>query len=507
MSPKTLLTFSGMLTAGALFIILPSQALPAKASHSNLGPRNSGLLKPALQARLDLTSSAPPAVSVAKAEGVGDSVQNTSEKAAVNSLLDEAMKKFSQGFPDDAEALFQKVLIVDAHNSDALFDLGAIAESKVDLEKAEHFYELALKESPNDSDIQSALSAIKEKKQQSKGVAFSEKVNERANIIYQADGESQTIERPVTDPPNPTYSPKVAVNGLIETSPRGEGSDAPRIIRAAFVPHLTDSTENWLKRAHPDLASTLSNNNDDGLFELVDPGQKQNGKVCGFPARRIPLEDLSDALQAGHCKVLVSKQPAWQEIESHGVIGRNSPPTDFTEEAEIVRDFVKAGGYLILDGYDLANVSRLFPGTIESLQGLSCDKIVDAHLEVPDPILAESLVTNALWHVPNSLPLMKVIDPKAVRVLCSSNKLAKQLPSSGGALAAVFPWGRGYVLCLTGTLNNNSGYIAEQNYTENLFFNNLLDPAPKIHVALRQAIAANFIEAGLTKRRIPELQI
>ena len=78
-------------------------------------------------------------------------------------LLRQAMQSYSQGKTADAERLYQQVLAIDFRNSDANYNLGAIAETKGDLNAAKHYYTAALKASPGDYDISDALKAVQQK--------------------------------------------------------------------------------------------------------------------------------------------------------------------------------------------------------------------------------------------------------------------------------------------------------------------------------------------------------
>ncbi|HMO19720.1 MAG TPA: hypothetical protein PKC98_01990, partial [Candidatus Melainabacteria bacterium] len=84
-------------------------------------------------------------------------------------------------------------------------------------------------------------------------------------------------------------------------------------------------------------------------------------------------------------------------------------------------------------------------------------------------------------------------DRSRVRVLIESRRLKEEDPDRAGVLAAVFGFGRGYVLHMAGHFDNNSGVPVRHR---------LPDPAPIIEIGLRQALAANFVVAGLTGERI-----
>lgn len=81
----------------------------------------------------------------------------------VKGLLRQAMQNYSAGKTTEAERLYQQVLGLDFRNVDANYNLGAIAETKNDLNAAKRYYTAAIKGSPGDQDIQDALTAVQQK--------------------------------------------------------------------------------------------------------------------------------------------------------------------------------------------------------------------------------------------------------------------------------------------------------------------------------------------------------
>ncbi len=284
------------------------------------------------------------------------------------------------------------------------------------------------------------------------------------------------------------------VPGLVETPPiKGRAS----AFNWLLMPSAGQGTfEDWLQEAHPDLYLFASDPN--ALLEMVGEHERlgPEGHLCGINCRRITLK--ATALEADTTRKLLSGRPPKVLVyEVNCSCSLNNP--------QAVKQFVERGGYLIVTGRDMRGVQEAFPGRIVSANGsLSRDTLVDAELIRPDQVLGTNLVTNARWFVPSGFPPIKVVNPQAVRVLCTSKQLAADIPDSHGVLAAVFPYGRGYVLCLVGTLNNSTGNtVSFAGVSKPHLHNELPDPAPKIHISLRQGIGANFIEAGLTRKRIP----
>lgn len=84
----------------------------------------------------------------------------------VKNLLRDALQKHNQGDMNGAKQLFKRVLTIDPRNSDANFNLGAMAEDAGDLQAAQGYYKAASLASPNDADIREALAAVNDKMQQ-----------------------------------------------------------------------------------------------------------------------------------------------------------------------------------------------------------------------------------------------------------------------------------------------------------------------------------------------------
>ncbi len=81
----------------------------------------------------------------------------------IKGILRQAMSDYSAGKTADAEKAFLKVLAIDFRNVDANYNLGAIAESKGDLNAAQRYYSAALKGDPSDLELRDALSAVQSK--------------------------------------------------------------------------------------------------------------------------------------------------------------------------------------------------------------------------------------------------------------------------------------------------------------------------------------------------------
>jgi len=235
----------------------------------------------------------------------------------------------------------------------------------------------------------------------------------------------------------------------------------------------------WLEKAHPGLL--LRVNNSPGSVLEVKGRWDDSGRTLralGIPYERIGSGELRD-YRFENVKVLV--------INCAGTVPK--------ESYQRIRDFVARGGYLLATDWALDNlVEKAFPGYIEYDRKKNEEAIYDAYVVNPDPVLFANAVTNAHWKMDEASHLLRVLKPGSVRVLARSRKLEHEDPGGQGVLAVVFPFGRGYVMHMTGHFDNN-GFFK--------FTNSLPDPAPIIGISLRQALASNFVVAGVTGTRIP----
>jgi tetratricopeptide (TPR) repeat protein len=81
----------------------------------------------------------------------------------VKDLLRQAISQYGSGNAAEAEKSFNLVLKMDRENADAHFSLGAIAESRGDLEGAAGHYRISQRANPADADVQKAVVAVENK--------------------------------------------------------------------------------------------------------------------------------------------------------------------------------------------------------------------------------------------------------------------------------------------------------------------------------------------------------
>mgnify|MGYP003858338873 CR=1 FL=1 len=241
----------------------------------------------------------------------------------------------------------------------------------------------------------------------------------------------------------------------------------------------------WLENAHPQFALSASSNPNNSVVVLK--GQWDNS------AKTL------DKFQIPHVKMGGGKIEGFPLNETKVVIvdcAGNLPRSSHQK----LREFVQRGGYLLSTDWALDNftgpilVDRSQHEIIKWNKATNRRDVVDATVYDTDPVLFKNTVTNAYWKLDQDSHLIRVLNRDAVRILATSTQLAADDPDRAGILAVVYPYGRGYVMHMTGHFDNNAK-IAIGNF--------LPDPAPVIKISLRQALAANFVVAGLTQTPIP----
>ena len=235
----------------------------------------------------------------------------------------------------------------------------------------------------------------------------------------------------------------------------------------------------WLAKAHPQfLTGGVSESSP--VVEVAGQWDKADKTLAKLeiPYRHIKAREISSEL-LGSCKVLI--------INCAGDLKR--------DKLQSIRDFVSQGGYLLTTDWALDHMlTQTFPGYVSWNKGINSKDIYDAEYLAPDPILANNTVSSAFWKLDQASHTVRILKPGSVKVLVASRQLASEDPDHAGALALIFPFGRGYVLHMVGHFDNNAK-IAIGNF--------LPDPVPSLGISLRQAIATNFIVAGLEGKRRP----
>jgi tetratricopeptide (TPR) repeat protein len=108
----------------------------------------------------------------------------------VKRLLRDALQKHNAGDRNGAKHIFRQVLSIDPRNSDANFNLGAMAEDDGDLSTAANYYKAASLANPNDADVKDALAAVQGKirqEQEQRAAAMQvEKKNQLRSVAQDA---------------------------------------------------------------------------------------------------------------------------------------------------------------------------------------------------------------------------------------------------------------------------------------------------------------------------------
>jgi len=152
-----------------------------------LGDQKSSLLLPPIAPQLERPEAEPAPDDRAIADFGGDDAQAPARVEPVSrsangakELLRQAVQKYSEGNTVEAEKLFRKVLAADPNNGDANYNLGAIAESKGDLDGALGYYKKARTANPSDTEIQQAVAALERQIQDRRDTAARAQAGQRA---------------------------------------------------------------------------------------------------------------------------------------------------------------------------------------------------------------------------------------------------------------------------------------------------------------------------------------
>ncbi len=236
----------------------------------------------------------------------------------------------------------------------------------------------------------------------------------------------------------------------------------------------------WIEKNHPELQGSLQAQREQ-IIEVKGKWDDSGHvlKAFGLGCSKVPPEQLNK-YDLSKSKILIVDCAG--NVPQEGLLAINK--------------FVRGGGYLLTTDWALEGcLQKAVPGFIEwNGDNTSETRVVDAYIKTEDPVLTQGTVPRAHWKLDKKCQLMRIIKPDRVEVLAASVQLKSDDSQGLGNLAATFRFGKGRVLHLVGHFDYNSGRA----------FNNLLpDPAPKIGISLRQAIAANFIAEALGQSASP----
>ncbi|PWU00485.1 MAG: hypothetical protein C5B53_03935, partial [Candidatus Melainabacteria bacterium] len=138
-----------------------------QAIQAALSSGKTNMLMPPMAAELDRGGGVTSQTALGQESGKEETSEEANSSAQadepVKALLHEALGQYSAGQYPQAEATFKKVLARDKNNTDAYFNLGAMAESRGDLNSALAYYQAALKIDPGDNDLRKAVDGIQSK--------------------------------------------------------------------------------------------------------------------------------------------------------------------------------------------------------------------------------------------------------------------------------------------------------------------------------------------------------
>lgn len=256
---------------------------------------------------------------------------------------------------------------------------------------------------------------------------------------------------------------------------QGEGLlDTPPIIGGAVGKSAPPSVyRGWLEKAHPQFSLSTSEMAEDRLVVVYGKYDDTGRTLSSFGLRHKTIQPLDlNTYDLSKAQVLVVDCPGGLTLQG----------------MQKVRDFVARGGYLFTTDWLLDRLdAQIFPGYINWNGAQNTQKMYDAEVVGNDPELFKHAVTHAHWKIDIHCHVIRVLNKQAVKVLAVSRMLALDDPDRLGVLAVVFPFERGYVMHMIAHFDRSQkgGYY-------------LPDPAPQIGISLRQAIATNFIVAGLS---------
>lgn len=237
--------------------------------------------------------------------------------------------------------------------------------------------------------------------------------------------------------------------------------------------------QGWLSDTHPKFALSASTMADTDLLIVTDK----------YDQTERTLSDLGL-----HFTMVDKKDFAKYDITNTKVLVIDCGPKNLSGASNLkIREWVIKGGYLFTTDWMLDRLNQnYFPGMIAWSGASNKKTMYAATINGEHPFLFKNAVTNANWKMDTHCHLIKVLDANKVHVLAKSEDLAKDDPDRQGVLAVYFQYGRGYVMHMTAHFDRS------QSSNKNL----LLDSAPLIGISLRQAIAINYVVAGLSGTKL-----
>lgn len=289
--------------------------------------------------------------------------------------------------------------------------------------------------------------------------------------------EPVTDDHPVTAEPSRQANKMAPLQGGAKYDGPIETSGTLLTGRAGKAP--TRTYKAWLEDAHPQFVLSANTISADRLVVITDRYDQAERTLesLGLPCKTMDKREL-DSYDLSQAQVLVI----------------DCGPKNLSYQAGMkIREFVCNGGYLITTDWMLDRLDqKIFPGYIAWNGAMNSQKLYDAVIVGKHPVLFRHAVTRANWKMDIHCHLIRVINKELVKVLAVSPTLAKDDPDGQGVLAVVFPFEKGYVMHMTAHFDRNQSSSGDL----------IDDPAPVIGIGLRQAIAINFVVAGLSGTKL-----
>lgn len=293
----------------------------------------------------------------------------------------------------------------------------------------------------------------------------------------------KALPNPTEAMPNssePASNPATTVRIPLQGRAQFEGPiETPRMAlpgRASMAPPKT--YRGWLEQTHPGFSLQTSAMESERLVVISDK----------YDQAERTLESLGLPY-----KIMNKKAFDSYDLSNAQVVIIDCGPNNLSWNGGIkIRDFVIKGGYLLTTDWMIDRLNQhVFPGFIAWSGATNRQKMYEASLVGKHPALFRHAVTNGAWKMDIHCHLIRVFNKEKVQVLAVSDALKQEDPDGLGALAVVFPFGRGYVMHMMAHFDRGQvkGY-------------ELPDASPAIGISLRQALAINYVVAGLSGTKL-----
>jgi hypothetical protein len=293
----------------------------------------------------------------------------------------------------------------------------------------------------------------------------------------------KALPNPTEAAPNsaePPANPATTVRIPLQGSAQYDGPvETPRMAlpgRASMAPPKT--YRGWLEQTHPGFSLQTSTMDSERLVVISDK----------YDQAERTLESLGLPY-----KIMNKKAFDSYDLSNAQVVIIDCGPNNLSWNGGIkIRDFVINGGYLLTTDWMLDRLNQhVFPGFIAWSGATNKQKMYEASIVGKHPALFRHAVTNGAWKMDIHCHLIRIFNKEKVRVLAVSDALAQEDPDGLGALAVVFPFGRGYVMHMMAHFDRGQikGY-------------ELPDASPAIGISLRQALAINYVVAALSGAKL-----